>query len=400
MYDKASIALIPSGVNDGTLYSVLPANGNGDFTHSRSLTTATRVNKDGLIESVAADVPRLDYPLTNGVVGNCPHLLLEPSRTNSIPYSVFDGDSPTGWAVGFGTGTFTHELTTFRGQSAIKHTQLTTGRSYLNDSLTLATSTTYTFSMYVDLENSGDIVSNEVIAAVSITGDFGDDEVTFGEIDQNTGLVKFTFTTGTSTSCNLRIGLGAFGDTNQLNKPLIFSMPQLEVGSYPTSYIPTSGNAATRSADVCNSSGTSAEFNDSEGVLFAEISSLANDGTIRRIAIPNTGFTALHRLEYYSTSNVIIAVTYVSPSNQVVLSHTLSDSTEFIKIAYKYKSGDFALWVNGVEVGTSVSGNLPTGLTKLNFDNGSGSNDFYGKVKQLIYFNEALSDSELQTLTS
>ena len=49
-------------------------------------------------------------------------------------------------------------------------------------------STTYTFSMYVDLENSGDITSNEVIAAISMTGDSGDDEVSFGEVNQNTGL--------------------------------------------------------------------------------------------------------------------------------------------------------------------------------------------------------------------
>ena len=191
MYDKASLALIPSGYKAGStdnLYSVLPANGNGDFNATRG-SSATRVNKDGLIESVATNVPRLDY------TGNldCPHLLLEPSRTNSIPYSVFDGDLPTGWAVGFGTGTFTHELTTFRGQPAIKHTQLTTGRSYLQDSVTLGASTTYTFSMYVDLENSGDITSNEVIAAISMTGDSGDDEVSFGEVNQNTGLCQFTF---------------------------------------------------------------------------------------------------------------------------------------------------------------------------------------------------------------
>ena len=87
MYDKASIALIPSGTKPSKLYSVLPANGNGDFTHDRNLTTATRVNKDGLIESVAADTPRLDYPLTNGVVGDCPHLLLEPQRENLQVYS-------------------------------------------------------------------------------------------------------------------------------------------------------------------------------------------------------------------------------------------------------------------------------------------------------------------------
>ena len=95
MYDKASIALIPSGTKASKLYSVLPANGDGDFTHTRG-GTATRVNKDGLIETVAANVPRLDYPLTNGVVGDCPHLLLEPSRTNlQVRSEEFDNSA---WA--------------------------------------------------------------------------------------------------------------------------------------------------------------------------------------------------------------------------------------------------------------------------------------------------------------
>ena len=84
LYDKASIALIPSGTKASKLYSVLPANGNGDFTHTRG-SSATRVNKDGFIEEgIATNVPRLDYPLTSGVVGDCPNLLLEPSRTNLL----------------------------------------------------------------------------------------------------------------------------------------------------------------------------------------------------------------------------------------------------------------------------------------------------------------------------
>ena len=61
LYDKASIALIPSGTKASTLYSVLPANGDGDFTHSRG-STATRVNKDGFIESVASRCTSLRLP--------------------------------------------------------------------------------------------------------------------------------------------------------------------------------------------------------------------------------------------------------------------------------------------------------------------------------------------------
>ena len=56
-----SIALIPSGYKATKVYSQLPVNGNGDFTFDRGTSAdQTRVNKNGLIESVAQDVPRLD----------------------------------------------------------------------------------------------------------------------------------------------------------------------------------------------------------------------------------------------------------------------------------------------------------------------------------------------------
>jgi hypothetical protein len=49
-----------------------------DFTRASS---ATRVNKQGLIETVASGVPRIDFTDANGA------LLLEPQRTNLITYS-------------------------------------------------------------------------------------------------------------------------------------------------------------------------------------------------------------------------------------------------------------------------------------------------------------------------
>ena len=76
-----SLAMIPSGYKAQKVYSAVPTNGDGDFDFARS-TSATRVNKDGLIEEVAVNVPRLDYS-----DGGCPSLLLEPSRTNLIQYS-------------------------------------------------------------------------------------------------------------------------------------------------------------------------------------------------------------------------------------------------------------------------------------------------------------------------
>jgi len=61
---------------------------------------------------------------------------------------------------------------------------------------------------------------------------------------------------------------------------------------------------------------------------------------------------------------------------------------------------DFALWVNGVEVATDINGTLAVGLNTLNFDEGSGANNFYGKVKELTVINEALTDEQLQLLTT
>ena len=78
------------------------------------------------------------------------------------------------------------------------------------------------------------------------------------------------------------------------------------------------------------------------------------------------------------------------------------DLTEFNKIAIKYKVNDFALWVNGIELATDTSGTTFSSgtLTNVNFDDGSGNADFYGNTKQLQYFQTALTDSELEELTS
>ena len=66
IYQKPRLVQIPSGYKaaDDKLYSVVPSNGTGDFTVD-SDADATRVNKDGLIESVVADQARFDYNPTN-----------------------------------------------------------------------------------------------------------------------------------------------------------------------------------------------------------------------------------------------------------------------------------------------------------------------------------------------
>lgn len=79
------LALIPSGYKGGTnptVYSILPSDGSGDFTFDRANGLSTRVRKDGLIEEVSNDTPRLDW-----LNSDCPSLLLEPQRLNRQVYS-------------------------------------------------------------------------------------------------------------------------------------------------------------------------------------------------------------------------------------------------------------------------------------------------------------------------
>ena len=58
LLDIASLLVTPNAYKATKLYSIIPSNGNGDFTVTRA-TTATRVNSSGLIESVALNVPHL-----------------------------------------------------------------------------------------------------------------------------------------------------------------------------------------------------------------------------------------------------------------------------------------------------------------------------------------------------
>ena len=55
-----------------------------------------------------------------------------------------------------------------------------------------------------------------------------------------------------------------------------------------------------------------------------------------------------------------------------------------------------------MEVATDTSGNtFQIGeLINLTFDNGNGNNKFFGKTKALAVWKEALTDTELQELTT
>ena len=416
IYDNAGVALIPSGTKASKLYSVLPANGDGDFTHSRG-STATRVNKDGLIESVATNVPRLDYPLIDGVVQDCPALLLEPSRTNVTTYSEDFTNSV--WVKARLTVTGNQVVSPNGIATADKLIENTDNNSHLLYQTSSVSAQDYTSSIF--LKQNGrkkirlrfDNASTLRYAEFNLENGTVDSSSNATASIENYGngwyrcIIKVTATA--TTFYNVVQLLSDSGDLSYQGdgaSGIYMWGAMVEAGSYQTSYIPnlTTGTT-TRSADTCNGSGTSAEFNDSEGVLFAEIAfaesqsssshriSLSDGSTSNRMIIQQNNNATPNRLQFYFI---------VTLSAQTSFQHTLTDITQFNKIAFKYKENDFAVWVNGIEVLTDTSGvTFPEGtVNQLNFDDGVGGNDFYGNTKQLMTFKTALTDSELETLTS
>jgi hypothetical protein len=415
IYDKASLVHIPSGYRSGTLYNVLPNNADGDFDFSRG-STGTRVNKDGLIETVASNTPRLDYPLLDGVVQDCPTLLLEPSRTNSIIYSEDFANSD--WTKTASTITSNSIISPDGTLNASKLTEDTSNSTHrISDAIIVSgTGITYTQSIFAKSGGNGrylrmfrgsgtynnavfDLENGTVVTAS------GNNLISVSIEKYPNGWYR-CISTYTTQFSNIATYYGLQnGDTDSYQgdgtSHIYLWGAQLEEGSYATSYIPSlTGSQTTRSADVCN--GAEADFNDSEGVLYANIAALADDNTSRRISIsdgssnPNN-LVCVDMSEY---TNQIIGRVRTGNTEVAFLVATSQTQTQNNKIAVKYKVNNFALWINGFEVDTDNNGAAPIGLNDVSFDRGNGSNDFYGKTKEVMTFNEALSDSELEALTS
>ena len=175
---------------------------------------------------------------------------------------------------------------------------------------------------------------------------------------------------------------------------------QFEAGGYATSIIPTDGLSVTRNQETCINA--TPEINSEEGVLYAEISALANDGTLRMIVLNDGTQSNRVGLQYSSTNNLITAAYDIGGAGQASLNYTLTDAQSFNKIAFKYRQNDFSLYVNGIEVATDLSGNvLPANtLNNLEFEYGDNRFFFFGNTKDVQVYTKALSDAELIKLTT
>jgi hypothetical protein len=166
----------------------------------------------------------------------------------------------------------------------------------------------------------------------------------------------------------------------------------------PPRIFPLTEQPSTRLQDLANNSGNATLINSTEGVLYAEIAALSDDLNFRTITLSDGTTNNNVGFGYRNNSNVIYTFLQgVINSSSIV---TVSDITSVNKVAIKYKSGDFSMFVNGIKVFTSTTAFTLTGLNELAFDNGAGAANFHGKAKALVVYKEALTDEQLICLTT
>ena len=356
------------------------------FTTTRD-SIATRVNKEGLIEVVGNDVPRIDY--TDSADGV---LLLENSATNLVTYS--EDFSNAAWTKSNSSIT-SNSVISPDGTLNSDKLVINTSAGYLGGTFISSGNTDVTVSFFVKSDTLSSFTFAESFYFGTVTNfDLSNGTTDNGKIENyGNGWYRcsktYTYASGQQIVA-IQIKTGASGS-------LYIFGGQYEEGSYPTSYIKSnSGSTVTRVADTASGAGNSQVFNDSEGVLYAEISAFSEIGSSGLISLSDG--TNNNRVTIELDGNTVKG--RLTPSVGILNASTNIVSTS--RIALKYKQNDFALWVNGFEAATSNSGNTFSNetLTKLSFDRGDGAEEFYGKTKELGYYDEILTDLELEYLTS
>jgi hypothetical protein len=182
---------------------------------------------------------------------------------------------------------------------------------------------------------------------------------------------------------------------------------QHEVGSTPSSYIPTSGSTVTRAADVATIPTSAFGYNQKVGSVLVEGKVIkANIGTTidRRIVEISDGTTTNFIAVYQDVS--VDQNLRIANQDAGVLSvnadtgYTLSDAQTF-KVAIGIKLNNFAVSVDGGAVVTDTTGTVSNTLSQIDIGKlGGGTQYLNGYIKSIKYYPRRLTNTQLQELTT
>jgi len=392
-------------VEGGTYtYSHTPTSGSEFFFRVMSSGTTLSIDNISVKEVTRDNVPRIDY-----TGGGCPHILVEPQRTNTVTYS----EDFSQWTID-GNASITSNATTSpdgtenatkliagssSGRQAIKLNNTSSGDLAVS---VFAKKGEYSVIQLSDARNATAFINFDLL-----NGSVGSSSVMTGEIVSlgNDWYKCIATYNSASNIISMRLSIAESSTSARLvnfsgngTDGLYIWGAQVEVGSYATSYIPTSGSTVTRNQDIFTRDGIGSLINSTEGVLFVELENITGtDATNKMISITDGSLT--NKISLFVSSNQISVESAGSGTNLGIYSKALQSG--FNKIAVKYKVNDCALWVNGTEyTDTSFAAFSSSTLNALVFDRGDGTQNLFGKVKQLQVYNTALTDAQLTSLTT
>ena len=367
------------------------------ITFSRD-STATYLGSDGLIKTAQPNIPRFEFDTD----GNCLGLLIEESRTNVGTYS----EDFSQW-TNDGVTISTNQTTSPDGNTTADLITGTSGNRRLYRIVVISNGPVYTYSIFVK-KNVGSTIRFDNINVGSTSTEFNFD----------TGVLTLSgvFTSGTVTSYpngwyRLTFTYTSNGDSASLGPYFVNTNDscymwgyQFELGSFPTSYIPTSGSAVTRSAD--NASITGTNFTDwFSGVSNASIFIDAKTPVGQSAGIDNriisfrpTSGSNSYDVTFASGSTPTLGVRAIS--NYAISQKTLSFNT-ITKISASISSGDLAISCDG-ELPVTSSATISNTFNALDIGRFDLSPYRYlnSTIKQLTYYPQRLSNAQLQNLTS
>jgi hypothetical protein len=353
------------------------------------------------------NIPRLDY--SNGT---CPSLLVEPQRTNLQTYSEALTPNFT-----FNQCSITSNQIGPNGLNSAK--RITNGATandvYFEQSVGIAVNT-YTWSAYVKQGTDASATIKPV--HVGIGGDVSFMDFNFAsETIITSGAITSSGFTALANGwyriyCSVPITLavislrGRFGNSNTPNVYNEWFGVQLEQGSYPTSYIPTTSASVTRNADVISKTGISSLIGQTEGTLFLDF--IAPNGTapiLINLATSNQTYLEAIYLEYDPINSGLSSRIWTNGSLVGGVTANGIIKGNRYKVALAYKANDTSMYIDGSAITGMIQPNaIQANLSQLylgNLAGLTGSETFTGLIgNAAALWKTRLTNAQLATLTT
>jgi hypothetical protein len=404
-----SLLIVPDRFKASKLYSQLPQDGSGDFVVTRA-TTAYRTNAAGILESVANNVPRLDFPIGSG----CPALLVEPAATNLLLRSEEFDDIywlKTGSTISANATPAPNGATT--ADKLVENALV--GEHGVARIAGMAASGTYTLSVFAKAAER-----TRVAIGNSSSGHYAIFDLSLGTVVQASqgtvtngtisgilanGFYRVSCTITVASAASTSITLVSSGTTisylgNGTNGIFLWGA-QLETGSVATSYIPTVAATATRNADVIVDTAVSGLIGQTEGTLYAEV----DIRTITTTALPRRPLSIEGATDVNSIiMNIATDGTYQTILGGVTRTNLINTSSVngIVKWAIAYDGTGFVTYINGTLRDTYVGAYTNPTWSSIGIGGSvnTAARQFNDRIRTAALYTTRLSNAQLQSLTT